>query len=226
MLSARTDAFRGLPGLVFDLLRGLLGLLLGLRLDVQLVGQGVNRRGQPLTRLLNVGLDLFRRGVGRRIGGRCGCGGTHRRALSLISSTSFLTLSTVPVGTGGAALATFLLPNNAAMPAAIATTTATISAASQAGSIRANAKIAVARKQPSANQPSTAAAPKAPMPTPAVLAFSVISACASLSSPRSSRLDSSDTCLINSAIDWFPGSPTRPEPAGSSTRDMFIPSSR
>ena len=45
------------------------------------------------------------------------------------------------------------------------------------------------------------------MPTPAVLAFWVISACASLSSPRNSRLDSSDTCLINSAIDWFPRSP-------------------
>jgi hypothetical protein len=42
----------------------------------------------------------------------------------------------------------------------MATTTATISAASQAGSTRANAKIAVARKQPNANQPSTAAAPE------------------------------------------------------------------
>ena len=45
------------------------------------------------------------------------------------------------------------------------------------------------------------ATPKAPMPTPAVFALAVISTWASLSSVRTSRLDSSVTWVINAAIE-------------------------
>src|ERR1022692_1644896 len=153
--------------------------------------------GQPL-QTFRRGRAAFRGRAGRQAGpfffG-------HRCALSLISSTSALTLSTARAGTGGAALPSCALPNMAAPAEMMIRAAPMIRAASQAATAVASAMIAAASRQPMPYRARMPPPPNAPMPSPARLPLRVISSCASRSSSRTSRVTCSDICLMSSEVE-------------------------
>src|SRR4051794_20144298 len=104
-------------------------------------------------------------------------------------STSRLTLSMVFWGAAGVAWLTCFLPISATTPAITKSTTVTIRAASHGARKVASARMIVAISAPTPYSATTPAPPNRPAPTPACLAFSVISAWASRSSFRMRSVD-------------------------------------
>ena len=94
--------------------------------------------------------------------------------------------SSASSGLGGPAAATLFLPTRPAAAAATSSTSATIRAASQASTAVARARIAVVTRVARAKKASSPATLNMPMPRPALLPFSAISAWASRISERMS----------------------------------------
>src|SRR5690242_16122401 len=119
------------------------GLALRPLLHVGLCGQGLD----GFAELLPGALDLLGEGFLLWYAAARGVF-AHRRALSLICSTSALTLSVAWLGTGGVALLSWPFPASTAMPAAANSATPMISAASHGRSTPPRAMIAAASRHP------------------------------------------------------------------------------